>query len=353
MNPEGLETAPLERTRVVTCINSLIRPQPWISWLIVACGFAAWAGIVGAGYVLDQRASGLREILGLRAGHATGLFAIVSLLAVTQLSFIILWYRIQSRKDFHGRYRIWIWSSITWALFFSGAVFGWHETAARWGAARLPSRLHGMTELLWLMPAIVLFGASLRLLSKEMVRTPVDRWLLRGAGGIAAISAILHIVPSSIASLLRVEIAHALASLWPLLLASALLHHARYVIHVTNEVSPHARRHSRLSPIVQQVWREVMSLGPSRTQFADAFSPQRLRIYAAAAGRAILKLGRFAHSLTRRLAARITRAAKSKKEHVAAPRRQEQPQLPVASTRTTDEGPRTLSKEAPRRAKSA
>jgi hypothetical protein len=73
------------------------------------------------------------------------------------------------------------------------------------------------------------------------------------------------------------ELQAGLAALWPLLIASALLHHARYVIHVSNEVAPSPSRPSRLSPIVQQVWTEVLSLGPSRAGLASWLDPRHLR----------------------------------------------------------------------------
>lgn len=352
VDPASAELAPLERTRVVTRINSLIRPQPWFSWILVAVAFAAWVGVVWSGWAIDRGESGLREVLGLRAGHACRLFGITALLAVTQLSLIILWYRIQSRKDFHGRYRIWIWSTVTWVLFFGGAVFGWHEMVAQWVTARLPSRLQGISDLLWMLPAIAISGASFRLLSKEMTRTPVDRWLLRAAALTGCVSAVLRLAPWLAARSVQLEISHSIASLWPLLLASALLHHARYVIHVTNEVSPPSRRSGRLSPIVQQVWEEVMSLGPSRGRLAEAFSRERLRIYASSSRRIVSRTWQGMCSLMKRVSARVVPTPKP--TEVESPEvSQRRPDLVHDSAASNEPRDRTQKKVATQKSKAA
>ncbi len=234
---------PLERTRVVTRLNSLIRPEPWLNWTITAGMLALWAVVVGWGASLDVQSRGIQDILGLRAGWVCRLLAATALLGVSQLSLIILWYRTRSRKDFQGRYRTWIWSTAAWSLFFSATLFGWHRGMSQILTARLPGRLERVSELFWLLPSIAVFVATCRMLLDEMSRTRTHRWLLRSAMLAAGGWAVLQLNQGLIQVPAELEVRVACGALWPVLLAATLLHHAAYVIHVTNEVAPARARH--------------------------------------------------------------------------------------------------------------
>jgi hypothetical protein len=265
-----------ERTRVVTAFNSLIRPQPWVNWLIVAAGFAMWAGVIQIGSTIDRSESGFKDVLGLKAGRLSQFFMAACLLGATQLSLVILWYRTQSRKDFQGRYRVWIWSSFTWGLLFSAAISGWHIACSQWFASRLPLRLRTLTDLLWLFPAAMLVGTTFRLLSREVARSHPNRWLLRIAFATGGLVFLIDADPDLITFQRAEEFRSGCCSLWAFLTASVLLHHARYVIHVSNEVLPRERHQGQLSPIIQQVWVEVLSLAPSRGTIARSLAPGQL-----------------------------------------------------------------------------
>jgi hypothetical protein len=265
-----------ERTRIVTRLNSLIRPQPWVNWLIVTLGFGLWTATITVGWSVDHSGSGLKQVLGLQSGRLAGLFGAACLLGATQLSLVTLWYRTHSRKDFQGRYRIWIWSSLIWATLFSAAISGWHHPASAWIAEHLPGRLRPAASSAWLLGAMILVATAIRLLSRDMARAVSTIWLLRSAQLVAAAALVLYFEPSLAPPGIALALQTGLTSLWPLLMASALLHNARYVIHVSNEATPSSRRLSRLSPIVQQVWAEVLSMGPSRETIASSLSPQNL-----------------------------------------------------------------------------
>ncbi len=319
-----------EVTRVITPLNSLIRPQPWVNWLVVAAGFTCLAGIVNWGLAIDRSSNGLQEVLGLRAGRLCRLFAATCLLAVTQLSLIILWYRTHSRKDFQGQYRIWIWSSLTWGLCFSAAVSGWQVACAQGIVARLPGLQSGLVALVWMIPAAIAVGTTCRLLSREMRRMPAQRWMLRLAMLTACGDAILALAPDLLPSECGPEVANIAGATWPLLVASALLHHARYVIHVSNEVVPHSSRPGRVSPVIQQVWAEVLSLGPSRATLARTMTSGRIgRLLQGAAKRLMgcgVAVGEWLLRLVRRQARGATR------ETNRGTRRPNGKSLPVAST---------------------
>lgn len=319
-----------ERTRVVTPLNTLIRPQPWVNWLIVALATCTLGGIAHLGWSIDHSDSGLKAILGLRAGRLCQLFSATCLLAVTQLSLVILWYRTHSRKDFHGRYRIWIWSSLTWVVLFSAAASGWHIRATRWLLTQIPGQLGAFVDVVWLLPATILVGSTCRLLSKEMARTPVNRWLLRGAAGLAGAVAVLHLSPGMLPQSYGPEVLQVASALWPLLVASALLHHARYVIHVSNEAAPQQKRAGRLRPILRQVWGEVLTLGPSQATLARSLAPKRL-------ASTLLRIGRVVGSLVATVGKAILRMTRRRNEasvrrESRLARRNEAASLPVASS---------------------
>ncbi|WP_145034326.1 hypothetical protein [Caulifigura coniformis] len=333
----------------MTPLNSLIRPQPWINWLVVAFGLVLWAGVLRLGWTVDHSDSGLKEVIGLRAGRLTRLFAATCLLGVTQLSLVTLWYRTHSRKDFQGQYRVWIWSSLTWGLLFGSAITGWHISWSSSLAAQLPHRLQPLAEMAWLPVAAILAGTACRLLSREMACSTATRWLLNSATLVGTLTVLLEVAtgffPHSVVRLL----CNATGALWPLLMASALLHHARYVIHVSNEATPWAVRASRLSPVVRQVWAEVLLLGPSRATLARSLSPQKLWQMTLRGARSCRALSRTAWSL---IARRLSSRRKETQEAGATSRRKAAPSLPVVASSNESPG-KSAQKSATKALKSA
>jgi hypothetical protein len=315
-----------ERTRVVTRLNSLIRPQPWVNWLIIAFGLGLWAATIYVGWTVDHSQSGLKQVLGLRSGRLAGLFGALCLLGATQLSLVALWYRTHSRKDFQGRYRIWIWSSLVWATLFSAAISGWHLWGSEWIAKKLPGHLRPAAMSAWLLGATILIATAIRLLAQEMSRAKSARSLLRSSQFVAATALVLHFEPTLAPAGIVLELQSGLASLWPLLMASALLHHARYVIHVSNEVMPGCGRSSRLSPIVQQVWAEVLTLGPSRATITTSLSPRNLWRLTVSLWRGSVTL---IQAIARFVARRRAAGGKKRSSSQATERRKNAPALPT------------------------
>jgi hypothetical protein len=293
---QPVQSSTPERTRLVTFVNSLIRPQPWISWLLSTVALISWTAVVVGGYQIDRGESGLKEVLGLRSGRACHVLSITSLLAVTQLSFVILWYRTRSRKDFHGRYRIWLWTSVTWSLFFAAAIFGWQQALTDAFSRRLPN-FPFISAIAWLLPASILFGTSYQLLSREMARTPADRWMLRLSALTALTVAVLRLSPALVPAGWNFDLLNAAIALWPTLLACSLWHHARYVVHITNEASPFAERPNRVSPIVRQVWAEVLTITPSHSHLWTLIRSPRWRKIAIRGASITIRIARFAVSI--------------------------------------------------------
>jgi hypothetical protein len=343
----GSETP--ERTRVVTRLNTLIRPQPWANWLVIALGVGLWGATIFVGWSVDHSDSGLKQVLGLQSGRLAGLFGAACLLGATQLSLVTLWYRTRSRKDFQGRYRIWIWSSLIRATLFSAAISGWHFSGSAWLVQHLPGRLRPAAASAWLLGAMILVATATRLLSREMARARSTIWLLRSAQLVAAAALVLHFEPSLAPSGLALELQSGLASLWPLLMASALLHNARYVIHVSNEVMPSSRRPSRLSPIVQQVWAEVLSMGPSRATIASSLSPQNVWSLAVRIGKAF---GPIVRAVTRVVARKPNGGSGQKRAESQAADRRKNASLPTVAS-PADSAAKTAHKWASKSVKSA
>jgi len=300
---------PIERTRVVTRINSLIRPEPWKTWAAISAAALLWIGVLWSGDVIDHERPALREVLGLAAGHATRYFIVTMLLIASGLSVIVLWYRTHSRKDFHGRYRVWIWSSLVWPIFLSAATSDWHLAASDRIAALHPALRVLFGHHFWVVPATILFWTTARVMTVDMATYGPSRWLTRAAAGFAAICLLTELRPQLLPETARIPATRFLESLWPLLLAAALLHHARFVIHVTNEVGPLRRRTGRSSPFLQEVWEEIWSIVPTHERVIETLRPASR---AKSSGRllwSLMKRSRITLPLLRRIMARALHSA--------------------------------------------
>lgn len=301
----------VERTRIVSRINSLIRPEPWKTWTVIALAALLQQFMVWGGAVIDRSYPAVSEIFGLAAGHGTRYFTVLMLLCVTQLSFIILWYRTHSRKDFHGRYRVWIWSSGVWPLFLIASIRDAHLTLSQRIGTAIPSLGAAFGERLWVVPAVILFWSTVRVISRDMCRCRGSRWLVRISAVLAAASLVVDQVSHPVIDRIGLAGTSLLQTSWPMFLAAALLHHARFVIHVTNEVSTVKRRPSRLVTFMRAGWDEMWEILPSQGRLAQHVQPRRILIAAAWLLRSLFVLTQnfmksirtFAASLKSRIAA--------------------------------------------------
>jgi hypothetical protein len=306
---DGEPIPAVERTRVVSRINSLIRPESWKTWVVIALAAILQSAVVWGGALIDRTMPAVSEVFGLAAGRASRFYSMLMLLCVTQLSFIVLWYRTHSRKDFHGRYRVWIWSSLVWPVFFLSSITDVHLTLSRRVGAAIPSLGAAFGERLWIVPAVILFWSTVRVISRDMCRCRVSRWLLRGSAVLAAASLAIEGVPDSIVSRMGLIGNRLLQTGWPMLLAAALLHHARFVIHVTNEVSSARRRPSRWMAIVRAGWDEMWAMLPSHTRLTQHLRARHLAVVARWLALALMAVGRKVLLMTRALRGRMASAA--------------------------------------------
>jgi hypothetical protein len=322
---DGEPIPAVERTRVVSRINSLIRPEPWKTWAVIAMAAILQSAVIWGGAVIDRTMPAVSEVFGLAAGRASRFFSMLMLLCVTQLSFIILWYRTHSRKDFHGRYRVWIWSSVVWPVFLVSSFTNVHLTLSGSVGAAIPSLGAAFGERLWIVPAVILFWSTVRVISRDMCRCRVSRWLLRGSTVLAATSLAVEGVPDSLASRIGLVGNGLLQTGWPMLLAAALLHHARFVIHVTNEVSSARRRPSRWIAMVRAGWDEMWAMLPSPARPTHHLRARHLMVAARWLTVAVMAVGRRVLLMTRVLGGRMVSSAGARVAGVRLPKREAHP----------------------------
>ncbi|MCA9079483.1 MAG: hypothetical protein KDA58_02945 [Planctomycetaceae bacterium] len=269
--PESTEQPPIEGDAPLTPHprDSLIPYSPWRLAGIILLGVVLWGTMLVVGQSTAIRDSAFREILSLENRRLPRFFSTVCLLATTQLTFLILWYRIRSRKDFGGRYRVWWLAGAFWAIACCCVTTDLHHAFARWGLRQYPMEAWRAETLYWLVPASIAFLAMHRVLQVDMRHARVSRiaWDISWWCAVAATLVLLlgnqlvatdHVLPLQVAT----------ATLWHLSAASAFLIHARFVVHVTNEAAP--KKPSRMV----RLWRKTRA---AAERVAERIPPIRLQ----------------------------------------------------------------------------
>lgn len=229
--------APEPVTPEVRPVSSLLPRSPWILALFIAGALLSWAAIVGGGAWLDaQHLEPWQGIFGLQAGRLLRFYTTVSLLACAQLSYLILWRRSRSRKDFAGRYRVWFWIGAVCSIFCVATVTRFHEAWAYRVTAGLHAAWIDAPVLCWMVPATTMLITAVHLLRRDLpARSASIRWIQAGRG-LAVFSGITTLLGSLFLPTHWVApVQGALGALWPTVLGCGLLTYARYVTYVTNE----------------------------------------------------------------------------------------------------------------------
>ncbi len=217
-------------------IESIVRRQLWVSILFTLLGLAAWAGILALGDWIDRTHGALSAAFGLRDGLLLRSLRAGSLLIAAQLSYVILWHRVRSRKDFSGRYKVWMWVVPTWLVFAFAAATDAHWLAGRAAQARWPMDVRDMDALVWLAPAAAVLLALTRLLRLEMRKCRVSVWCLRLSMLSAAVAAATLLGGHLLTDARTVYLIGSVSStFWPVGLVISFWYYTRHVIHVTNE----------------------------------------------------------------------------------------------------------------------
>ena len=261
-SPANMSDSVEERPPTPEASTSSILPRrTWVLALMIAVAMLSWAGVVGVGVYLDlNHVEPWRGILGIQAGSLLRFYTTVSLLACAQLSYLILWRRSRSRKDFAGRYRVWFWIGAVCSVFCVASATRFHES---W-ATRMTTGLHlawvDLETLSWMVPATTMLMAAIYLLGRDLPsRSASNVWIQSGRwlSVIAGLSLLVGslLVPAQWLG----PVQAALGALWPTVLGCGLLIYARYVTYVTNEVHRErkavrrSRWISRLSDFAGQV----------------------------------------------------------------------------------------------------
>lgn len=231
----------------VVAEESLIPSALWKVVLLGAISFLAWGALVW--FSLQEPATvrddSLRKAI---QENAYRFLSVVSLLLSSQFSFAIWWYRSRSRKDFSGRYRIWLWSGVFWGLTCLSVGIRLHQPLSQLAYERWPVYCWRPELLYWFVPFSIGSLALHQLLSIEMRHSRTSRvlWNFSLCLGIAAAALQLGL-DLSLPEWSREVALTGAALLWHLSISSTLLFHARFVVHVTNEAAP--RTKSRISRI--------------------------------------------------------------------------------------------------------
>ncbi len=230
-------------------VSSLLPRRTWVLVLLVLCGLMTWATVVGVGVWLDiQQLDPWRDILGIRSGRLLRFYTTMALLTCAQLSYLILWRRSGSRKDFGGRYRVWFWVGAVCSIFCVASASRFHEVYASQLTTSMSMVWVDAGTVCWLVPATTMLLSAMHLMRRDML----DRSASRGWTQVSRALAVLTGFSLLFGSLLWPEewvasINAALGALWPTVFASTLLIHARYVTYVTNEAAREQRQPSRTS----------------------------------------------------------------------------------------------------------
>ena len=198
------------------------------------------------GDLAEQTDFGLRDILGLRSGRVTTFFSTVMLLWAGQLSLLIYWYRRKSRNDFAGRYRMWLWIGGMLQFFLAVAATEAHVPFSAYMQRIWPLDIPMYGLFCWLVPIATMALALYRLLRIELKRHRSGYVLLNLSAVAACVAALSLVVGRFLPDRWNDLFQIGSATLAHLGLATALLMHARYVVHVCNEAPRRERSAGRL-----------------------------------------------------------------------------------------------------------
>lgn len=241
-SPESSETPAVWRQLP----DESIIPQSWVQiGLIVGTALSGWMGIMYFSVAASNSTSPLAYLFSLESRRITDYFSSLSLLLASQLCFVILWYRSQSRKDFSGRYRLWAWAGLFWGICSFCAATRIHRPMAEMLFEMWPTNCWRPHTLYWLGPLTVGFLSVHRLLARETRQFRLSRFCWNSTMAVGLLAGSLYLgAEVFVAESARVFVTVATTTLWQTLVGISLLVHARYVVHVSNEV--HLRVPSRI-----------------------------------------------------------------------------------------------------------
>ena len=228
-------------------VSSLLPRRTWVLASMVVCGLLTWATVVGVGLWLDlEQLDPWRDIFGLQSGRLVRFYTTIALLTCAQLSYLILWRRSRSRKDFSGKYRIWFWVGAVCSIFCVATATRFHETAAANLTRGLSLVWVESATLCWMVPASAMLLSAMHLMRRDMpYRSASTHWVQVSRGLAFVTGSSLLIGSWVLPARWMIPVNAALSALWPTVFAATLLIHVRFVTYVTNEAARELRPPSR------------------------------------------------------------------------------------------------------------
>lgn len=208
------------------------------------------------GDLAEQTDLGLRSILGIRSGRLANFFSTIMLLWAGQLALLIYWYRRKSPTDFHGRYRLWLWIGVTLQFFLAVVATEAHRPFGEYMQRMWPLDVPQYPLLSWLVPVSTIGLAMFKLMLMETRNSTCSRILLWIAGVAALVAGVSLVMGAWLAPRTGDLIQVGSATLAHMGVATALLFHARYVIHVSNA----APKSSRKASLTRRTWQWAVGL---------------------------------------------------------------------------------------------
>ncbi len=240
-------------------IQSLVSRHTWVNLGVVALALIACGSVLYAGYCVDQSNSPLAATLGLESGLLIRLFRTVCLLLAGQLAYVIFWHRARSRKDFGGRYKVWMWVTPIWFVFAVCSGCDLHHLAIHAVPSEWQSAVYDPGTLAWMIPAGIFVLGFTRLLHVEMRECRTSLVFLWTSTAMAAAAAALTLADGILVAGPLWRLAkHVAASVWAVCLVSSMLLYARRVVYVSNEpcrLSQPKRRRPSLWSVGAEWWR--------------------------------------------------------------------------------------------------
>ncbi len=222
-------------------LRKLISPRRWKIWAITLAVLAVNAGILWAAVKIGPEAAeygpNVVRLIDLESGRLPSLLCAGCLFLAAETAVFIYWIRSRSPYDFGGSFRVWMWGSATFCvlgcLAVSQAHLAWSQIVCRFWAAQFPYR----ETWCWLMPiACCVVPIAVRLLrDMRASRTSSAFFVFAGAACFASIGWQFNLWTWPIDSETRI-LAEAVAMVltgWAVF--SAMLHHARHVLHVSTD----------------------------------------------------------------------------------------------------------------------
>ncbi|WP_437224478.1 hypothetical protein SH661x_003647 [Planctomicrobium sp. SH661] len=234
------------------------------NWKIIislgVLGFLAWAAIVWLSLASWSHDMGIAELVDLGQGAVPRYFSTVALLLIAQLNLLIYWHRSCSRKDFLGRYRIWGWAGLFWCVVCLANATQLHIPVLDYLNSHVQINCWRGHNLFWFLPLSIGMLSLYRLVGRDISGSKPSTIAWNIAFGLSLLVGSLHfgadlLLPSEA----RIGVTVAVTMLWQCTLAFFCLIHARYVTHVTNEVS--GKRQSLRSRVSRRMTQRITLLG--------------------------------------------------------------------------------------------